>query len=64
MNIKDLIDEITFKAYDVYYRIEDLVFKVKDMFIRDGMEEPDFDEPVKPVKKKATTKKKNTKKKK
>lgn len=74
MNIKDLIDELVFKAYDVYYSIEDRIrdigYTIKDKISGDKFQEnPDYFEeesgPVKKaVKKKPAAKKKTSKKKK
>lgn len=68
MSLKDLFDEITFKAYDVYYRLEDLVYRTKDLLTKktDDQDKPIFDDidVEKPVKKKPSKKKKPTKKKK
>ena len=74
MNIKDLIDEITLKAYDIYYYIEDRIrdigYTIKDKISGDKFQDDldYFEEESKPVKKaakkKTTAKKKTPKKKK
>lgn len=75
MNLKDLIDEITFKAYDIYYSIEDGIrnigYTIKDKISGDKFQEDldYFEEEPKPAKKtvkktKTVAKKKTPKKKK
>jgi 5'-deoxynucleotidase YfbR-like HD superfamily hydrolase len=74
MNIKDLIDDIVFKAYDVYYsigdKIRDIGYTIKDKISGDKFQDDldYFEEESKPVKKavkkKTAAKKKTPKKKK